>query len=192
MRLLERDDAGGIRLTKDLPSNRVPPYAVLSHTWGPEEEEVGYKDLEDGRAASKPGYDKIRFCADQAGRDGLKFFWVDTCCIDKSNSSELQEAINSIFRWYRNAAKCYVYLADVSTCKRDADGVPSWTWAFQKCRWFARGWSLQELIAPTSVEFFSREKARIGGRNSLEQMIQSVTGIPLEALRGNPWLPLLS
>ncbi|KAK4172256.1 hypothetical protein QBC36DRAFT_223078 [Triangularia setosa] len=185
MRLLERDDVGGIRLTKDLPSNKIPPYAILSHTWGPDEEEVSYEDLEDDRAVYKLGYNKIRFCADQAGHDGLKFFWVDTCCIDKSNSTELQEAINSMFRWYRDAAKCYVYLTDVSACKRNADGNPSWKWAFQKCKWFTRGWTLQELIAPTSVEFFSREKARIGDRNSLEQMIHNVTGIPLEALRGS-------
>ncbi|KAK4656838.1 HNWD NOD-like receptor pc14 [Podospora pseudocomata] len=186
MRLLERDDAGEIRPTKDLPSDKIPPYAILSHTWGPDEEEVSYKDLKDGRAVSKLGYNKIRFCADRAWRDGLKFFWVDTCCIDKSNSTELQEAINSMFRWYRDAAKCYVYLTDVSAYKRDADGDPSWKWAFQKCKWFTRGWTLQELIAPTSVEFFSREKARIGDRNSLERMIHDVTGIPLEALRGSP------
>ncbi|KAK4170573.1 hypothetical protein QBC36DRAFT_139837, partial [Triangularia setosa] len=66
MRLLESDDAGGIRLTKDLPSDKIPPYAILSHTWGPDEEEVSYKDLEDGRAVSKPGYNKIQFCANQA------------------------------------------------------------------------------------------------------------------------------
>ena len=62
----------------------------------------------------KPGYEKIRFCGEQAARDKWQYFWIDTCCIDKSNSTELQEAINSKFRWYRNAAKCYVYLADVS------------------------------------------------------------------------------
>ena len=73
----------------------------------------------DGTAKSKvPGYNKIRFCGEQARRDGLQYFWIDTCCIDKSSSTELQEAINSMFRWYRDAAKCYVYLADVS---RSAD-----------------------------------------------------------------------
>ena len=69
----------------------------------------------DGTAMRKPGYDKISFCGEQARRDDLQYFWIDSCCIDKSSSIELQEAINSMFGWYRNAAKCYVYLADVST-----------------------------------------------------------------------------
>ncbi|KAK4173826.1 NACHT domain-containing protein, partial [Triangularia setosa] len=185
MRLLESDDAGGIRLTKDLPSDKIPPYAILSHTWGPDEEEVSYKDLEDGKAVSKPGYNKIRFCADQAGRDGLKFFWMDTCCIDKSNSTELQEAINSMFRWYRGAAKCYAYLVDVSTPLYSADDTSVWESAFRASRWFTRGWTLQELIAPTSVEFFSREEVRLGDRTSLERIVHNVTGIPLKALRGS-------
>nr|CAL30201.1 HNWD3 [Podospora anserina] len=184
MRLLERDDAGGIRLTKDLPSDKIPPYAILSHTWGPDEEEVSYKDLEDGRAVSKLGYNKIQFCADQAGRDGLKLFWVDTCCINKSSSTELQEAINSMFRWYRDAAKCYVYLADISTHKRNVDGSFASEQTFLQCKWFTRGWTLQELIAPTIVEFFSKEGAYLGDKLTLGNDIHSVTGIPLEALRG--------
>ncbi|KAK4171520.1 HET-domain-containing protein, partial [Triangularia setosa] len=185
MRLLESDDAGGIRLTKDLPSDKILPYAILSHTWGPDEEEVSYKDLEGGRAVSKPGYNKIQFCANQAGRDKLKFFWVDTCCIDKSNSTELQEAINSMFRWYRDAAKCYVYLTDVSTHKRNVDGSLAWKQTFLQCKWFTRGWTLQELIAPTMVEFFSKEGAYLGDRLTLGNDIHNVTEIPLDALRGN-------
>jgi hypothetical protein len=115
MRLLERDVTGEFRLTKDLPNDaipKIPPYAILSHTWR-EDEEVLFKDLADGTAQNKAGYAKIRFCGDQAKRDGLKFFWVDTCCIDKTDIAELQKALNSMFRWYRNAAKCYVYLTDV-------------------------------------------------------------------------------
>ncbi|RYP38348.1 hypothetical protein DL767_002588 [Monosporascus sp. MG133] len=181
MRLLERDDTGGIHLTEDLLNDRIPPYAILSHTWGTEE--VLFKDLMGGTGKNKAGYVKIRFCGDQAWRDGLKFFWVDTCCIDKSNSTELQEAINSMFRWYRNAAKCYVYLVDVSTPAHDVD-KSIWEPAFRTSRWFTRGWTLQELIAPTSVEFFSREEVRLGDRRSLERAIHDVTGIPLEALRG--------
>ncbi|KAK4182006.1 NACHT domain-containing protein, partial [Podospora australis] len=138
----------------------------------------------DGTGKNKAGYAKIRFCGDQAWRDGLRFFWVDTCCIDKSNSVELQEAINLMFRWYRNAAKCYTYLVDVSIPSPDVDDKSIWEPAFRASRWFTRGWTLQELIAPTSVEFFSREKIRLGDRKSLEKIIHSVTGIPLEALRG--------
>ncbi|KAK4458981.1 HET-R [Cladorrhinum samala] len=183
MRLLERDDAGEFRL-KDLPSNTIPPYAILSHTWG--DEEVLFKDLVDGTAKENAGYAKLQFCGDQAWRDGLKYFWVDTCCIDKSDAAELQHALNSMFQWYCNATKCYVYLADVSTRKRGADGNSIWELAFRKCKWFTRGWTLQELIAPMIVEFFSKEGERLGDKRSLEQEICNITEIPPAALQGRP------
>ena len=113
---------------------------------------------------------------------------MDTCCIDKLNNTELQEAINSMFRWYRNAAKCYVYLSDVSTKKRKAsDQLPEYTWesAFRASRWFTRGWTLQELLAPTSVEFFSKDGKKIGNKRSLELQIGESTGIPIKALHGD-------
>ena len=113
MRLLQCNSAGQLSLTKDLIGDDIPKYAILSHTWGADTEEVAFRDLMDGTGKSKAGYDKIRFCGEQARRDGLKYFWVDTCCIDKSNNTELSRAINSMFCWYRNAAKCYVYLSDV-------------------------------------------------------------------------------
>ncbi|KAK3360107.1 HET-R [Lasiosphaeria hispida] len=184
MRLLERGDTGEFRLTKHLPNDaipEIPPYAILSHTWR-EDEEVLFKDLADGTAKNKAGYTKLQFCGDQAERDGLKFFWQDTCCIDKSDGAELQHALNSMFRWYRSAAKCYVYLADVSTCAPDNES--SWESAFQASKWFTRGWTLQELIAPTIVEFFSIKGKRLGDKKSLERQIHKITGIPLGALRG--------
>jgi heterokaryon incompatibility protein (HET) len=113
MRLLKRKNTGEFSLTNLLVSGDIPRYAILSHTWGADTEEVSFKDMIDGTGKRKTGYDKIRFCGEQAGRDGLQYFWIDTCCIDKSSSSELQEAINSMFRWYRDAAKCYVYMADI-------------------------------------------------------------------------------
>jgi heterokaryon incompatibility protein (HET) len=167
---------------------REPRYAILSHTWGAHTEEVNFKDMMDGTGKSKPGYDKIRFCGEQARCDGLQYFWIDTCCIDKSSSTELQEAINSMFRWYRDAAKCYVYLADVSRSALDADVKSSqlpWESSFQKSRWFTRGWTLQELVAPESVEFFSREGEQLGNKKSLKRHIHEVTGIPFNALRGS-------
>ena len=159
MRLLLHSNTGEFSLTTDLVGDdTIPPYAILSHTWK-EGEEATFKDLMDGTGKSKTGYDKIRFCGQQAKRDGLQHFWVDTCCIDKSNHVELQEAINSMFRWYQKAAKCYVYLSDVSITKRRAnDECFEYTWepAFRESRWFTRGWTLQELLAPRSVEFFSQ------------------------------------
>ncbi|KAK4168585.1 beta transducin-like protein HET-D2Y [Cladorrhinum sp. PSN259] len=184
MRLLERNNNGDFRLTQDLPTDKIPPYAILSHTWG--NGEVLFRDITDGTCKSKAGYAKILFCGDQARRDGLKYFWVDTCCIDKSDSAELQHALNSMFQWYRNAAKCYVYLTDVSAHKRDADGNLKWELSFRESRWFTRGWTLQELIAPAVIEFFSKERKRLGDKKSLEQQIHDITSIPLGALQGGP------
>ena len=159
MHLLEYNNDGEFSLTKDFGDD-IPRYAILSHTWGADTEEVTFRDLMDGTGKSKAGYDKIRFCGEQARRDGLQYFWVDTCCIDKSNNNELSEAINSMFRWYRNAAKCYVYLSDVlrpAFDMNDKSNQLPWESAFRKSRWFTRGWTLQELIAPASVEFFSKD-----------------------------------
>ncbi|RYP50015.1 hypothetical protein DL768_004370 [Monosporascus sp. mg162] len=189
MRLLKRGDTGVISLTEDVIGDRIPRYAILSHRWGMEE--VTFKDLMDGTGPKKQGYDKIRFCSDQAERDGLDHFWVDTCCIDKSSSAELTEAINSMFQWYRNAAKCYVYLDDISKPALQTGNKPNyqpWEPDLRKSKWFTRGWTLQELLAPTSVEFFSREGARLGTKRSLELPISDITGIPLKVLRGSPLL----
>ena len=182
MRLLKANADDSFALTW-FTNDRIPRYAILSHRWEADNEEVTLQDLVSGVAAGKRGYRKIRFCAEQAQRDGLQYFWVDTCCIDKMNFTELSTAINSMFRWFRNAVKCYVYLSDVST-DEDSRLAMSWEPAFCRSQWFNRGWTLQELLAPTSVEFFSRERMRLGDRKSLENQIQRVTGIPLQALRG--------
>ncbi|KAH9204506.1 heterokaryon incompatibility protein-domain-containing protein, partial [Leptodontidium sp. 2 PMI_412] len=188
MRLLriERDCAGQLSLTEDFVGDNIPKYAILSHTWGPDTEEVTFQDLMNRTGGNKSGYEKIDFCRGQAERDGLQYFWVDTCCIDKTNNTELAEAINSMFRWYRNAAKCYVYLSDVSTSDHDqADpSLQSWQSAFRKSRWFTRGWTLQELIAPLSVEFFCSNDERLGDKKSLEGLLHEITGIAVPAFRG--------
>ena len=185
MRLLHRDNNGDLSLTEFFES-ATPKYAILSHRWGAEE--VIFADLMNSTAKDKAGYGKIQFCGEQAKYSGLQYFWVDTCCIDKSNAVELQEAINSMFRWYRHAIKCYVYLPDVSRPHSDsADGSNEpWESTFRKSEWFTRGWTLQELIAPASVDFFSRERELLGNKASLERHICEVTGIPATALRGSP------
>ena len=186
MRLLKIAHRGELSLTKDLIED-IPPYAIFSHTWGADEEEVTFRDLKDGSGKNKAGYAKIQFCGEQARKDGLQHFWADTCCIDKVNNTELSKAIVSMFRWYREAVKCYVYLADVSARKRaNHQTERTWESAFRKSRWFTRGWTLQELLAPKSVEFFSREGDWPGDRNTLEQEIHETTKIPLTALRGGP------
>jgi hypothetical protein len=165
----------------------IPPYAVLSHRWGQDEEEVTLEDITNGTGKDKAGYRKIQLCAEQAARDSLTYFWVDSCCIDKENYAELSHAINSMFRWYRNAARCYVYLLDVSKVPlTSGDGAvpPLWESEFRKSEWFSRGWTLQELLAPSTVEFFSQDWERIGDKTSLKRQIREITGIPDAALQG--------
>ncbi|KIW29895.1 uncharacterized protein PV07_05681 [Cladophialophora immunda] len=187
MRLLHFSSGGGLQLTRDFTDD-IPIYAILSHTWGDDEDEVTYSDICSGSYRIRAGHTKIRFGGQQAGKDGLQYLWVDTCCINKANFTELSEAITSMFRWYRDAAKCYVYLSDVSIDDQD-DNSPTerpWEAAFRQSRWFRRGWTLQELLAPKIVEFFSREGERLGDRVTLEQIIHEITKIPISALRGTP------
>ncbi|KAF2187411.1 kinesin light chain 1 [Zopfia rhizophila CBS 207.26] len=184
MRLLKCLPDSGFGLTS-FDDDSTPPYAILSHTWT-EGQEIIYTELLAGTGAEKDGYAKIRFCGERAAKDGLEYFWVDTCCIDKSRSDELSTAINSMFRWYERATKCYVYLSDVSVPDEVIDAQAfrkSWEQSFRRSRWFTRGWTLQELLAPPSVEFFSRNSRCLGSRVSLEQEIQDVTDIPARALR---------
>jgi hypothetical protein len=114
MRLLQVEADGAFSLSEYLGRD-IPRYAILSHRWGTDHEEVTFRDFVEGTGKSKAGYRKLTFCGKQAANDGLRFFWIDTCCIDKTSSAELSEAINSMFRWYQHAEKCYVYLSDVST-----------------------------------------------------------------------------
>jgi hypothetical protein len=176
---------------REFPSDAIPKYSILSHTWG--NDEVSNQDMQplDDRTRKKQGFEKIRFACEQSARDGLKWTWVDTCCIDKTNNAELAEAINSMFKWYRNAARCYVYLSDVSSMNRkrkQSQGLSRLRWesAFRASRWFTRGWTLQELIAPASVQFFAQDGTFLGDKTSLEKEIYEITGILLPALRGCP------
>ncbi|KAK0749991.1 hypothetical protein B0T18DRAFT_389484 [Schizothecium vesticola] len=165
MRFLQHDANGEIILTEPFLPGRAPPYAILSHTWGSPGDEVTLQDLRNGTGRDKEGYTKIRFCVERREqRDGI------------IRGVELQTAITSMFAWYRESQRCLVYLSDVSTVDDDA--------AFRNSRWYTRGWTLQELIAPRSVEFFTSRGARIGSKRDLEEVIQSVTNIPLTALRG--------
>ncbi|KAF4631600.1 hypothetical protein G7Y89_g6537 [Cudoniella acicularis] len=162
--------------------NATPSYAILSHTWSLGE--VTYQDMQGNNAKEKAGFIKIQNCCEQASRDGFDFVWVDTCCIDKTSSAELSEAINSMYTWYKNAKACYAYLADVP---------PSGLWDvadsvnfahFAASRWFTRGWTLQELIAPPGVEFFAQDWTRIGTKDYLSHVISRITGIDEATLKG--------
>ncbi|KAH6664150.1 hypothetical protein B0J14DRAFT_661457 [Halenospora varia] len=127
--------------------------------------------------------------AAQNGHEGIvKLLLKANADVDYSKGdyyrwTELEEAINSMFRWYRTSTKCYVYLPDVSRTAVNTDDL-GWESAFRKCRWFTRGWTLQELIALISVEFFCRKSTRLGSKISLQQQIHEITGIPKSALQG--------
>lgn len=131
------------------------PYAILSHTWC-NNEEVLYRDFTTNIGSAKKGHRKIEYLCTQAVQDGLEYAWIDTVCIDKSSSSELSESINSMFAWYRNAQMCYVYLDDVDHVSE----IPG-------SRWLTRGWTLQELLAPYRVRFYSRDWTLLGTKASL-------------------------
>ena len=171
----------------------IPRYAILSHTWG--SDEVSLQDLVDkSPVEDKEGYAKIRFTCAQAVEDGLDYAWIDTCCIDRTSSAELSEAINSMFRWYQRAEKCYAFLADVTAKMTAVGGTSSHLEIqemleasnFMNSRWFERGWTLQELIAPREVIFFSRDWTVIGTRTGrLTHAINRITGIDYEVLK-NP------
>jgi hypothetical protein len=167
----------------------IPPYAILSHTWE-EGQEVTYDDWINGRAMSKKGYEKIWFVKRQCQLDDLCHFWIDTCCLRKEDPDEHCDALSSMFRWYQNAARCYVLLSDVLYGKRKADSCDDsdahWIPSFEKSRWFTRGWTLQELLALESVKFFSRDWRRLGDKSSLEEYISKWTKIPPQALQGVP------
>jgi hypothetical protein len=185
MRLLKCSSNGDFDLIS-FDDDNLPQYAILSHTWI-DGEEVTYDELVAGTGKDKPGCAKIRFCGQRAAQDGLQYFWVDTCCINKSSLQELQTAINSMFRYYQRASKCYVYLSDVRIPDEVNDAQAfhkTWKDTFRRSRWFTRGWTLQELLAPPIVEFFSKNGKPLGSKISLEQEIYKITKIPIEVLRG--------
>jgi hypothetical protein len=154
----------------------IPPYAILSHTWG--KAEVSFQDMQRSEAQNKAGFPKILSCCEQAKYDGFEWVWVDTCCIDKTSSAELSEAINSMYAWYRDSEVCYALLEDVP---RLNPFFPKKE--FERARWFRRGWCLQELIAPSKVEFYAADWTEIGTKWSLRDQIEHITGIPSDVLR---------
>ena len=185
---------------KDFGS-QPPPYAILSHTW--DDEEVTFQDMSRIRAARKKnGFAKIERCCRQALRDGFDWVWIDTCCIDKTSSAELSETINSMFKWYERALKCYAFLVDVYLRPGDAalaaleqpaqqvypvgSGDESSfdinRHPFFGSNWWSRGWTLQELIAPYDVEFYNCDWERLTSKRACKGTINCFVGIPLSVL----------
>ncbi|KAK3312934.1 heterokaryon incompatibility protein-domain-containing protein, partial [Apodospora peruviana] len=171
-------------------------YAILSHTW--EHEEVTFEDIKNLELAkTKAGWDKIEQTCRLAVDWNLQYAWVDTCCIDKSSSAELSEAINSMFQWYKQSTVCFVYLSDLESSPHDpispeaekhlGENLPG-------CRWFTRGWTLQELIAPYHVDFYDRNWTRIGTKTSavMQTFLSKITKIDAGVLANPDVLPTMA
>ena len=168
MRLLNTESL----LFEEFFGTQVPKYAILSHRWG--DDEVTLQDFRKGRKRNGQGHAKIMQCCALAKGRGFQWVWIDTCCIDKKSSAELSEAINSMYRWYDNAGECYAYLSDV---KWSPHSLEQSRISFAQSLWFTRGWTLQELLAPSFVIFFDREWRDFGTKSTLATEISTVTGI---------------
>ncbi|EUC41897.1 hypothetical protein COCMIDRAFT_29390 [Bipolaris oryzae ATCC 44560] len=163
---------------------QVLDYVILSHQW--EEEEVVFEDVskvplsrQTNRARAKRGFAKVLGTCALAVKDGFKWVWIDSCCIDKSSSSGLQESINSMFQSYQRAQICYAYLSNV------ADISSGWGEAFSRSLWFTRGWTLQGLLAPCTVEFYSADWRPIGTKFCRSKQVASITGIEVAVLESD-------
>jgi hypothetical protein len=223
---------------RSFTDNDIPPYAILSHTWG--QDEISHQELVwinrikaytrsfDGSSLSssaaslssqdeqsslmlasmemllrgnwnpgsstgsmteedfltRPGYSKIVNAAREVQALKLKWIWIDTCCIDKSSSAELQEAINSMYRWYWKAEVCLVYLSDVArpTLAQPRSASDFAREAFKSCRWTKRGWTLQELLAPATCRFYLQDWRYIGEKVEFLEELADATGIPIPVL----------
>ncbi|CAM1503688.1 Fc.00g012790.m01.CDS01 [Cosmosporella sp. VM-42] len=187
---------------KEFSDDAIPEYAILSHTWNAKEEELSFADIASWKAGgqwpegvtAKKGFPKMRRAAEVAMKRGYNYIWIDTCCINKDSSQELQTAINAMYKWYKESAVCYIYLEDFEWVAEEDDfeyveslenkGLP-WEERFKKSRWFTRGWTLQELIAPKQRVFFDKYWTDIGPfvRNGrLEEVIEDRTGVPRRVL----------
>ncbi|KAE9372496.1 HET-domain-containing protein, partial [Stipitochalara longipes BDJ] len=163
--------------------SRIPDYSILSHCWGADE--IGFQDINRPNWRSMRGAAKIESACTVSRRQNETYIWIDTCCIDKSSSAELSEAINSMYNWYQRATQCFAYLEDVSgtlflddPTEIDENAMDE----IQRSRWFRRGWTLQELIAPRSVLFLNKEWNPLGERSSLSRLLSSITTVPEDIL----------
>lgn len=172
--------------------NNPPPYAILSHTWGDESSELSFQDLllllanpTPTLITNKPGYTKVTKTCHRPSTDGLDHVWIDSCCIDKTSSAELSGALNSMYYWYQQAEVCYAYLVDVPPASGGPESeTQSRKTAFSRSRWFTRGWTLQELIAPKDIIFLDSGWNEIGTKAELKDLISEITGVPVNVAPG--------
>ena len=161
---------------REISPGDKPTYAILSHTWG--DDEYVFSDRDDPHRHHSAGFKKISRCCALAASQGYKYLWIDTCCIDKTSSAELTESINSMYRWYSEAGICYVYLSDF-LLEQAQHGMRL---KFHYSRWFTRGWTLQELLAPKSVIFYDADWHEIGSKTFLKDTLSQICRISVEHL----------
>jgi hypothetical protein len=161
--------------------DQIPEYVILSHRWV--EEEVTFLDINGSGWRSMKGAKKILFAARQCRVDQHSYVWIDTCCIDKSSSAELSEAINSMYAWYKASKICYAYLEDVTRVFISGRLPATMEDLMRESRWFTRGWTLQELIAPSNVRFYDSQWFFMGQKSSLSKYLARITSIPEDVLK---------
>ena len=171
-----------LQLENFLNARTYPPYAILSHTWEEEQDELSFEDMRTGAQSSlakrKPGFKKMDMTCRLAREEyNLKYAWIDTCCIDKSNGAELSESINSMFRWYQQADVCFAFLMDWK-----CEEKPTF------CKWYTRGWTLQELVAPGRLIFYDQQWQPRGSKISLRSAVARMTKIGEDVLTGQTQL----
>ena len=168
------------------PEDVPQGYAILSHLWGPTEtlfqdiRSIYHKCVETGENPRDHVSNKIRHTCIIAERDGFSWVWVDTCCIDRTSSAELSEAINAMFRYYSLAQVCYAYLGDLDSSQR-LEGI-TLSSALNNCRWMWRGWTLLELIAPRDIIFLDASWRIVGSKRNLASVLEDITTIPRSVL----------
>jgi len=193
MRLINTDTL----MLREFTGSNVPPYAILSHTWDHDEvtfQEMNQLSLAELRQKKGRSFDKIETTCRLAQQHspGLQWAWVDTCCIDKTSSAELTEAINSMFAWYSMSAVCYVYLFDLGSNPIGDAAQDTWLKHLAKCRWFLRGWTLQELIASPAIDFFNSDWVHQGTKMSLKKELAEITKIDETVLNNSSFLSEVS
>ncbi|KAK7443543.1 hypothetical protein VKT23_015716 [Stygiomarasmius scandens] len=180
-------DTYSLKLVEFGNAEIIPSYAILSHRWV-QGEEVLYAEFlqsqDGGGKFSKPkeGYRKIEAACRQAREDGIRFIWIDTCCVEQGNHVDVAANITSMYGYYQNAKVCYVYLADIE--KHDMFNKEDRLGIHQRSEWLYRGWTLQELIAPRTVVFFNKHWERIGDKYKLREKLYEVTAVPSLVLSG--------
>lgn len=167
---------------KEFATNKRPEYAILSHRWL--DGEISFQQIKDLNAFSwMKGFQKVEGFCREALRNGYGWAWVDTCCIDKTSATELSEAINSMFAWYRDSSVCYVFLDDFSINLRPSASPSIVERELMQSVWFTRGWTLQELIAPNRVLFFDYKWRYFGSKKGLADVVSRITNINVTLLK---------